>query len=131
MTTITKDPAIDGYVEYDFSTVLSAQAITSIVSITITPSGQLTGSQATINGNVVQVYMSGDLDGQTYATSVQALRTDGDEIEVDGVILSMAPVLTVVPPIAPPVVIPVDSGMCQCTDVSGVLYTPYIPYTPC
>lgn len=67
----------------DFSGVdlATGETVVSIDSTEIDPSGEMVIDQATRQGNLVQVTLSGGLEGRTYEVKVMVTTSEGQELE--------------------------------------------------
>lgn len=90
--TLPKTAAEVRVYEFDFSAQpeirVGEQTITSVESITVTPSGELTLGSASISGALVQVQISGGVAGTRYLLKVLVHLSGGGKIEM-GAVLSI------------------------------------------
>lgn len=87
MFTAWKQPAEKRAFDYDFSPLIGANTITTILSVTAVAregTSVLTNAGQTISGKIVQVVWSGGADGVAYHTTVRVRDSALQEHEIDG-----------------------------------------------
>ena len=93
LQTLTKQSYEERLFSFDFSGKMSTSAtISSVVSVVVTNLGNVSGSTSVsvasiaASGQTVQAVYSGGTSGETYKITAKAIDSDGQKLEVDGLL---------------------------------------------